>query len=92
MQSPILRTFSNPSRTRIATGLRLFQSPLLLTNLRTVTGRPKGAQPFKVWPFVFILAFGSGCYVFMVKSRIGTENNTPRTRPRNPSSGPNLSS
>ena len=88
MQSSTLRTLFNPSRTRIPVSSRLFQSPLLLTHLRTVTGGPTGAQPFKVWPFIFILALGSGTYVYMVKSSVGTENNTPRTRPRNPPSGP----
>ena len=55
---------------------------------RTVAGGPQKTQPFKIWPFVAILALGSGTYVYMVRSRVGAENNSPRTRPRNTSSGP----
>ena len=61
---------------------------LSLPTYRTVLGAPQPQQPFKVWPFLAILALGSGTYVFMVKSRVGQENKSPRTRPRNTSSGP----
>ena len=93
MPSTILRTLSNPSRTRIPSSLRLFQSPLLLTPLRTATSAGPKKGDFKVWPFVLILALGSGTYVLMVKSRVGTENRAPRTLPRNSSSsGPSPNS
>lgn len=50
---------------------------------RTIAGGPQRTQPLKIWPFVAILALGSGTYVFMVKSRVGTENNSSQKRPRN---------
>jgi UMP-CMP kinase len=32
----------------------------------------KGSNPIKVWPFVAIIAAGSGAYALMVKQRAGT--------------------
>ncbi len=50
---------------------------------RTIAGGPQRTQPLKIWPFVAILLLGSSTYVFMVKSRVGTENNSSQKRPRN---------
>lgn len=87
MPPPIPRPLTQLQLSRFKTTFRTLPALTPLIQHRTVAGGPQKTQPFKIWPFLVILALGSGSYMYMVKSRAEHQSQSPRKGPRNNSPG-----